>query len=80
MLPGAANVIPGAVRLSVDVRHGDDAARGEALAWLEAEAERIAAERAVELVTVPRFDHGAVRCSPELVAALARAASSRCAS
>ena len=77
VLPGAANVIPGAVRLSVDVRHGDDAARGEALAWLEAEAERIAAERAVELVTVPRFDHGAVRCSPELVAALERAVRAR---
>jgi allantoate deiminase len=77
VLPGAANVIPGAVRLSVDVRHGDDAARGEALAWLEAQAERIAAERAVELVTVPRFDHGAVRCSPDLVAALERAVRAR---
>ena len=77
VLPGAANVIPGAVRLSVDVRHGDDAARREALAQLEAEAERIAAEREVELATVPRFDHGAVRCSPELVAALERAVRAR---
>ncbi len=77
VLPGAANVIPGAVRLSVDVRHGHDAARREALAQLDAEAERIAAEREVELATVPRFDHGAVRCSPELVAALERAVRAR---
>jgi len=75
--PGASNVIPGAVRLSVDVRHGDDAARREALASLEAEAQRIAAGREVELVTVPRFEHDAVRCSPELVAALDRAVSAR---
>jgi allantoate deiminase len=77
VLPGAANVIPGVVRLGVDLRHGDDAARTEALEWLEAEAERIAAEREVELATLPRFDHGAVRCSPELVAALERAVRAR---
>ena len=77
VLPGASNVIPGAVRLSVDVRHGDDAARSDAVAQLEAEADRIAAERRVERATVPRFDHGAVRCSPELVAALERAIRAR---
>ena len=73
--PGAANVIPGTARLSVDVRHGDDEARAEAVAWLRAEADRIAARRGVELVTEPRFEHGAVPCAPELVEALERAVS-----
>ena len=77
VLPGASNVIPGAVRLSVDVRHGDDGVRREAVARLEGEAERIAEERGVELATVPRFEHEAVRCAPELVAELERAVRAR---
>jgi allantoate deiminase len=73
VLPGAANVVPGTTRLSIDARHADDDARAEAVAWLRGEADRIAARRGVELVTEPRFDHGAVRCAPELVEALERA-------
>jgi allantoate deiminase len=69
-LPGAANVIPGEARLSVDVRHADDAVRREALAVIESEAERIAARRGLAVTSRPRFEHGAVRCSPELVTAL----------
>jgi allantoate deiminase len=69
-LPGAANVIPGEARLSVDVRHADDAVRREALAVIEGEAERIAARRGLAVTSRPRFEHGAVRCSPELVTAL----------
>lgn len=72
--PGAANVVPGHARLSVDVRHADDGARDEALAWLSDEAERIAAERGVELAIEERFEHAAVPCAPELVEALERAA------
>ena len=73
--PGAANVIPGTARLSIDVRHGDDDARTEAAAWLGAEADRIATRRGVELATEPRFEHGAVLCAPELVDALEGAVS-----
>jgi allantoate deiminase len=69
-LPGAANVIPGEARLSVDVRHADDAVRREALAVIAVEAERIAARRGLAVTSRPRFEHGAVRCSPELVTAL----------
>ena len=47
--PGARNVIPGAAELSLDVRHLDAAARRAAVRDLRAEAERIAAGRAVEL-------------------------------
>jgi hydantoinase/carbamoylase family amidase len=77
VLPGAANVIPGAARLSVDVRHGDDAERREAVAHLKSETEWIAAQRAVEVATVPRFEHDAVCCDPGLVAALEHAVSAR---
>jgi acetylornithine deacetylase/succinyl-diaminopimelate desuccinylase-like protein len=68
--PGAANVIPGRARLSVDVRDAEDAVREDALVALEREAERIAERRGVELVKRVRFEHEAVRCSPELVDAL----------
>jgi allantoate deiminase len=77
VLPGASNVIPGSARLSVDVRHGDDDARREAVAHIQGEAGWIAANRGVELTTFPRFEHEAVRCDPELVAALERAATAR---
>jgi allantoate deiminase len=77
VLPGASNVIPGTAWLSVDVRHADDAVRREAVARLESDSERIAAERGVELATSPRFEHDAVRCSPELVPALERAVRAR---
>jgi allantoate deiminase len=73
VLPGAANVVPGETRLSVDVRHADDDVREETLALLRREAERIAAERDVELAIEPRFEHAAVPCAPELVEALERA-------
>ena len=43
--PGAINVIPGSVTLSLDVRHADDAVREEAVAALHKKAERVAAGR-----------------------------------
>ena len=75
VLPGAANVIPGTARLSIDARHADDDARTEPVVWRGSEADRIAARRGVELATEPRFEHRAVRCAPELVEALERAVS-----
>jgi hydantoinase/carbamoylase family amidase len=47
--PGAANVVPGAVELTVDVRHPDDARRLAALAAIQIEAGQIAARRGVTL-------------------------------
>ena len=47
--PGARNVIPGAARMTLDVRHTSNAVRREAIADLRAEAQRIAAAREVEL-------------------------------
>jgi hydantoinase/carbamoylase family amidase len=38
--PGASNVIPGEVLLTLDVRHADDAARSAAVATIEADAAR----------------------------------------
>lgn len=46
-LPGATNVIPGEAKLSLDVRHPDDAVREQATAELKRRAEEIAAERGV---------------------------------
>jgi allantoate deiminase len=74
VLPGAANVIPGRVELSLDVRSGEDAVRTAAVAALRERAEAIAAARgglgvAWQLVQ----DSPAVACSPELTDALAEA-------
>ncbi len=47
--PGATNVIPGVVKLSLDVRHQDDAAREELSEQLQRRAEHICAERNITL-------------------------------
>jgi allantoate deiminase len=71
--PGAANVIPSRVRLSLDVRHADDAARAAACASLHRRAEEIAVARGVELWWQVAQETAAVSCSPELTDALAAA-------
>jgi allantoate deiminase len=69
---GAANVIPGEVVHTLDVRHPEDDARISALSWLRAEAERIARRRKLELDWRTTQEDGAVTCSRELAARLAR--------
>jgi allantoate deiminase len=64
--PGAGNVIPGAVELSIDLRHRDDDARRRALAALRAEAERLGAARGVEVGWEVRQECGAVPADPAL--------------
>lgn len=49
VLPGASNVIPGEARLSLDLRHPDDAVRTRAGEDLKQRAEQIATERGVAL-------------------------------
>ena len=72
--PGASNVIPGRVTLSLDVRHQDDAVWMAARARLREQAAQLAAETggAVEWRVVQETP--AVPCSPALTARLARAA------
>ena len=71
--PGAANVVPGSVTLSLDVRHADDAARERACALLRARAEAIAAERRLGIEWRVLQETAAVATSPELTALLERA-------
>lgn len=71
--PGAANVIPGRVRLTLDVRHLDDRIRADAVARIVARATKIALARRVQ----PRWDASdtpAVACDPALSERLAAAA------
>ena len=71
--PGAPNVIPGRARLSLDVRHADDAARAGATARLRERAGEIAAGRRVGLEWDPLHDQDAVRCDPELTEVMEQA-------
>jgi allantoate deiminase len=64
--PGASNVIPGAVVLSLDVRHARDARRVAAVRKLEAEARAIARRRHLRLTWTPVQESAAVRCDPAL--------------
>jgi allantoate deiminase len=64
--PGAPNVIPRAVELTLDVRHPDDAERRTAVTRLRESAEQAAAARAVELAWEALHDQDAVRCDPRL--------------
>jgi allantoate deiminase len=69
--PGASNVIPGQVQLSLDVRHPDDAVRNEAVRSLEHRAREIAATRSLSVEWHIARDHPAVCCDPQLTALLA---------
>jgi allantoate deiminase len=68
--PGAVNVIPGAVRFTIDVRAPDDADRLAAMAEMTAALEGIARGRGVELTLERTHDAAAVRCDGELMARL----------
>jgi len=71
--PGAANVIAGDCRVTLDVRHADDAVRSAAVRQLHDAAEAVAAHRGLTLDWVTRFDHASVAMDAELVARLTRA-------
>jgi allantoate deiminase len=71
--PGAVNVVPGEVRLSLDVRHADDAVRQRAVADLLDHARAVVAERRLGLSVEPIADQPAVRCDPALTDRLAAA-------
>jgi allantoate deiminase len=71
--PNAGNVIAGAVRVSLDVRHADDAARKSAVEALLAQAEAIAARRALVLQCARLMDQPAAPMDERLTAFLAEA-------
>ena len=71
--PGAGNVIPGEVNLSLDLRHGDNRVRERAVEDLRETARGIAAGRGGENRWQPRQESAAVPTDPGLTALLARA-------
>ena len=75
--PGAANVIPARVRLTVDLRHPDDHARLAAVEALRAAVTSIGRRRGVAIDWVVTFDEPAVSCAPVMVAALTAAVERR---
>jgi allantoate deiminase len=71
--PGASNVIPGRVTLSLDLRHPDDTTRERALTDLRARATTITQARGLAVTHHIAQENGAVPCSPHLRALLAEA-------
>lgn len=65
--PGASNVIPGQVTMSLDVRHQDDAVRGQACRQLKERACEIGRERRVEMGWHLLQEHAAVPCALHLM-------------
>jgi allantoate deiminase len=73
-LPGATNVIPGNVRVSLDIRHPSDPIRHTALNILLEEAAQIAASRSLTLDTLQQFHASAVPMDYRLTSGLEAAA------
>ncbi|MCX7782195.1 MAG: allantoate amidohydrolase, partial [Meiothermus sp.] len=71
-LPGAANVIPGEVQMSLDVRHQYDEVRSLAVANLITRAQQVAQRRGLELAYQTRYEQPAVPCHPGLSDLLAQ--------
>jgi len=68
--PGAANVIPGSVVHTLDVRHAQDSVRRAALMEIGRLATQIARRRRLQRRWQRTQENGAVACSPVLTAAL----------
>lgn len=72
-LPGASNVIPAETRLTVDLRHPDDASRARLRDGLRRRAEDIAAERSCDNSWQVRQETAAIPMDERLTAKLAQA-------
>jgi len=72
-IPGAGNVIAGAVKATLDVRSAEDAVRHEAVAILLAKAEACGVSRGVRVEANLRMDQEAVAMDASLIASLAEA-------
>jgi allantoate deiminase len=75
--PGAANVVPGRVTLSIDMRAADDGVRLEAWEEIAGELARLATAGEVELNALELEHTPAVECDPRMRALLRSAASAR---
>lgn len=71
--PGAGNVIPASVAMSIDARHQDDAVRARACEQMRAAAQEIAARRQVSIDWTVTQESAAVPTDPHLSELLARA-------
>ena len=71
--PGVANVIPGRVTFTIDVRHGDDAIRSRVSEALLSRARDIARRRKLAIEVRPISENAAVRCAPRLIGLLTQA-------
>jgi len=71
--PGAANVIPGLVRLTLDVRHASDRVRKLAVDTLLASASNLCARRGIHFRCEPYLDQPAVPMNANLIKQLAAA-------
>jgi allantoate deiminase len=67
VVQGAVNVVPGAVRFTIDIRAPEDATRAEAIADLEREFGAIAGRRRVGMSLSRTYDAPAVTCVPWLM-------------
>ena len=72
--PNSPNVIPGAVRMTVDLRHHDDAALQDMEERLYAATEQAALDDRVEIATRKLHDIAAIRFHPDCIAAVRTAA------
>lgn len=71
-LPGASNVIPGEVRLSLDVRHADDSVRKQAVVILKQKAFQIAHKRDLNVTIELIHETAAIACDQHLSNLLAK--------
>jgi allantoate deiminase len=71
--PGAANVIPGFVSVSLDVRHPSDTARRDCVKRLTQQADQIAARRGLTISVETRLDQSAVKMEAGLTNKIAHA-------
>ncbi len=66
-MPGAANVIPGEVRFTIDVRSGDEARRDRAAEAMIVALNTIAGRRGLDVTTTLVHDLPASPCDPHLI-------------
>jgi hydantoinase/carbamoylase family amidase len=71
--PGAVNVVPGEVVLSLDVRHPDDLVRRDHLQRLLQRGQEIAKRRGLSVQLTLTDEEDSIVCSPRLTSVLARA-------
>lgn len=71
--PGGANVIPGEVYFSLDIRHGDQPVLDQATEVILAEAAHIAKRRGIKMEIETKESQAVVKCDQPLVTKMAQA-------